>query len=364
MSSGKTEWSDVQPAAFPASDSYLYVNQDPGHKFLYLMYDLPVRTAPLAPAESVHVNFDTIETVSGNPALIVYDVYIYGNGQMQVLQQGKPTPPGSIIGGLGFGVSPNSSTQHVMAELQVPLAAGLPPSTYSPDPLFWGASLPPTPPPPNPCPTQPGKDFNDCVKKLANQNALLLYAEAAALATAAYICTTATLLACAPAETPLFLGSVAIGLLAALDSYIAGDPAGIILTIPPDPNYTVLATPATYSFSIPTTGLSSQEAAALTAWFAQVKQIVALQQAAITSIAREEGANAGWCHSLGHNPVSSSSKIQRSSWRAFNWPATTSRQSSGRLVAAEPQFTLAPSDISNHCCPVKSRTESVGWGFR
>jgi hypothetical protein len=33
---GGTEWSDVQPLAFPASQSFLYVNQDAAHNFLYL----------------------------------------------------------------------------------------------------------------------------------------------------------------------------------------------------------------------------------------------------------------------------------------------------------------------------------------
>ena len=163
---GTTEWSDVQPVAFPASNSYLYVNQDPAHAFLYLMYDLPVRTTALAAADSVHINFDTVETVSNGPALVVYDIYIFGNGQMQVLQQGKPTPQGRIVGGASFGVSPNSATPHVMAELQVPLLAG-PPSTYSSDPLFWGLTVPPTPPPPPAPPTCPVGVLGVCIKTRA-----------------------------------------------------------------------------------------------------------------------------------------------------------------------------------------------------
>lgn len=159
----KTEWSDVQPLAFPSSDSYLYVNQDAAHAFLYLMYDLPLRTTPLAANDSVHINFDTVETLAGSPALVVYDISIFGDGQMQVLQQGQPTPPGHIVGAAGFGTSPKSSTPHVMAELQVPLSAG-PPSTYSPDPLFWGASIPPTNPPPPPPPSCPVTVLGVCVK--------------------------------------------------------------------------------------------------------------------------------------------------------------------------------------------------------
>lgn len=147
---GKTEWSDVTPLAFPASDSFLYVNQDTSHTFLYLMYDLPLRTTPLGAADSVRIHFDTVETQSGVPALVVYDIDLFGNGQVSILENGQPTPLGTIVGAIGFGPSPNSATAHVTAELQVPLAVGLPPSTYSPDPIFWGAFPPPPPPPPPP----------------------------------------------------------------------------------------------------------------------------------------------------------------------------------------------------------------------
>lgn len=296
---GQVEWSDVQPVAFPATNSFLYVNQDAAHSFLYLMYDLPFRTTPLAASDSVHINFDTVETESGAPALIVYDIYIYGNGTMQVLQQGQPTPAGSIVGAAGFGASPNSSTPHVIAELQVPLAAGLPPSTYSPDPLFWSATVPPTtPPPPAPCPTQPGKVYNDCVKSDANATALNYALASGALGTAAYACTAATLLACTPAETPLFLAAAGMAGFAAEMAKIAGDPPGFVVTIPPDSNFTVVAQPVVYSPSIPTTGMVPGEAAALNAFFTNLEQASAFLHAADTSIGRAEGAtlagNAVW----------------------------------------------------------------------
>jgi hypothetical protein len=44
--SGQTEWSDVQPLSFPATNSFLYVNQDASHSFLYLMYDFPFHNFP------------------------------------------------------------------------------------------------------------------------------------------------------------------------------------------------------------------------------------------------------------------------------------------------------------------------------
>jgi hypothetical protein len=190
-SNGKTEWSDVTPVAFPASNSYLYVNQDAAHKFLYLMYDLPLRMTTLAATDSVHIHFDTVETQSGGPALVVYDIDLFGDGQVSVLENGQPTPLGTIVGAVGFGPSPNSATSHVTAELQVPLAAGLPPSTYSSEPLFWGASLPPTPPSPPPCAV---KVLGVCIKTQAqvltwNQEAAANFDQAAfTLANAAILC--------------------------------------------------------------------------------------------------------------------------------------------------------------------------------
>ncbi len=287
---GPAEWSDVQPIAFPASDSFLYVNQDSAHTFLYLMYDFPFRTAALAATDSVHINFDTVERVSGSPKFVVYDIFILGNGQMQVLQQGKPTPPGNITGVAGFGVSPNSATPHVIAELQVPLLAG-PPSTYSPDPLFWNATLPPSPPP-NPCPTQAGKSFNDCTKKYASIGGTVLTLAGIGAGVGGGLCTIGTIGGCAPAEVALIIGggiSAAAGYL--IDKYVAGDPPGLILTIPPDSNYTVIAQPAVYSVSIPTPGVTPQQAAAFNALFTNLEQLIALEQAGITSIARAEGAS-------------------------------------------------------------------------
>ena len=66
---GQMEWSDVQPLSFPATNSFLYVNQDAAHGFLYLMYDFPFRTVTLASTESVHISFDTVSTDAGVPAL-------------------------------------------------------------------------------------------------------------------------------------------------------------------------------------------------------------------------------------------------------------------------------------------------------
>lgn len=288
---GSGEWSDVLPLSFPASDSFLYVNQDSAHTTLYLMYDFPVRTTPLGTTDSVHVSFNTVEQVSGQPKLIVYDIYIGPNGNVQILQQGQPTPAGHIIAAAGFGPSPNSATPHVTAELQVPLVAG-PPSTYSPDPLYWGASLPPTPPPP-PCPTQPGKYFSDCTKSYASAGGTVLTLGGIAAGVGGFLCTAGTIGGCAPAEAAIVIGGgISAGLGYLIDKYIAGDPPGLILTIPPDSNYTVIAQPAVYSVAPPTTGLPAQEATALTAWYNNMEQAIAVAQAGLTSVARAEGAAA------------------------------------------------------------------------
>ena len=60
-------------------------------------------------------------------------------------------------GRASFGTSPTCPFNHLIAEFQIPLesagtlTAGFD-TTYSPDPLFWGSSVPPPPPPLPPCP--------------------------------------------------------------------------------------------------------------------------------------------------------------------------------------------------------------------
>jgi hypothetical protein len=121
----------------------------------------------------------------------------------------------------------------------------------------------------------------------------VLQALAVADIRAAALCTAATSLICTPWETAMvYIGDI-LQLLAVLIGTIgAVDPNGQPLTIPPDPNYMVIATPATYSVSLPTTGIPPQATAALNALVANLEQTIALKQAIITSIARGEGASA------------------------------------------------------------------------
>jgi len=151
---GSAEWSDVESLPFLTTNSYLYVNQDAARTFLHLMYDFTFRTSPIAPSEAVKISFDTVEQSSGPAALEHYDISIFGDGHLEVLENGNAIDPGRIAGAVGFHSSPNSTTPHLMAELQVPLTPGAP-TTYSPDPIFWSATTPPTPPPPPPPPTCP-----------------------------------------------------------------------------------------------------------------------------------------------------------------------------------------------------------------
>jgi hypothetical protein len=350
---GQMEWSDVEPTAFPDTNSYLYVNQDAGHNFLYLMYDFPFRTSQIAPSDSVHVRFDTVEQGAAGPTLLVYDIYIFGNGTMQVLEQGQPTPPGRIVGAAGFGASQNSASPHLMAELQVPLTPG-PPTAYSPDPLFWSADVPPPPtsppppPPPDPCPTDPGKTYNRCVKAELN-NAQANAAEmAAAVGLAAGLCSSVGALACAPLE-PVMLITAAVWTATAIElgRKLGADPPGVNFAVPPDPNFTVIAQPATYSLVIPTTGLTPQQAAAFDAFALTAQQLIALEQAETASLARVEGA------SLAGNAVWVSNQMQAA--RTFGsqsgvligeLPGLLANIGSA-IAAAGTQFTFTSADVLN-----------------
>jgi hypothetical protein len=141
QNAGIEEWSDVPVTSFPAANSFLYVNQNAPRTALFLMYDFPFRTTPLSANQHVRVTFDTVEQEEDGAELERYDVNIFGDGRVEVFVFGQPVPSEGITGAIGFGVSPNSSTNHLMAELQVPLVP-FGETVYSPDPLFWSAEVP------------------------------------------------------------------------------------------------------------------------------------------------------------------------------------------------------------------------------
>ncbi len=169
---GHQEWSDITPVFFPQSNSYLYADQgaflNPGGPpdTFFLMYDECSRTAPLGPNDYFLVNFANVDEASGSPALVHYSIHIFTDGTIIFLENGQVQSVGGQTrvpeiqgqrGRASFGTSPTCPFNHLIAEFQIPLesagtlTAGFD-TTYSPDPLFWGSSVPPPPPPLPPCP--------------------------------------------------------------------------------------------------------------------------------------------------------------------------------------------------------------------
>ena len=277
---GLEEWSDVQPSPFPAANSFLYVNQNAARSALFLMYDFPFRTAPLASSQAVRVSFDTVEQEPEGAALERYDVDIFGDGRMEVSVFGEPEPANGIVGAVGFGTSPNSNVPHLMAELQVPLIPGGA-TVYSPDPLFWSASVPPPPPPP-----QQGRFTQQQKENFARISANLNIGAAGSATVAA---------ACLLAPDPSVSKACAIGAgLTSGLSWLLSAIYGRLALDPSDPNFTVIAVPVTPTLSQqPITagdGITQQEADALNALFTNLEQAIGLGRALQTSIDRAQGA--------------------------------------------------------------------------
>ncbi len=349
---GQEEWSDVQPLAFPATNSFLYVNQDASHGFLYLLYDFPFRTTPLGPTESVQVSFSTVSPESGVPAFEEYNISIFGNGQIQVLENGQTISPDRIVGAAGFGPSPNSAVPHVIAELQVPLTPGSG-TVYSPDPLFWSATVPPPPPspppppPPPPCPTDPGKTYNRCVKADLNNGQANATQAAIATGLAASLCSTPVgIPICGPAEIPLWFQTALFASLAAeIGRKLGADPPGVNFAVPPDPNFTVIAQPATYSLSIPTSGLTAQEADAFNALAVNMQQLIALEQAETTALAREEGASLAGNTFWVNKQKQAALKFGGQAGVLYNQLPELLANIGAAFKAAGVQFTFTPNDV-------------------
>jgi hypothetical protein len=280
--SGGSEWSDVTPIFFPGSNSYLYVNQDPGRQFIWLLYDFPFQTTPIGDTDSVRISFDTVETAISGASLEHYDIDLFGNGQIQVNVFGQPEAPGRIAGTVGFSPSPNSPIPHLIAELQVPLTPGTP-TSYSPDPIFWGAS-PPAPPPPPPCPTEPGKSLTTCQKANYRTLSQVFFYTGTVLGAISLACTSATLGICAPLSVPVGL----TGLVYGAASFYAADK----INDPPDPNFTLIDQPVVVPIAQLQAGpgITQQEADAFNALFADLAQELALDKASNTAINRAEGA--------------------------------------------------------------------------
>jgi hypothetical protein len=155
---GGKEWSDVPLRAFPETQTFLYASQanldptrgNPLDTFV-LMYDECSRRVPLGPDEYFRVFFKTVETDGGIENLEHYVIHVFTDGTILFFENGVVHPPGraAVVDGMrgkvGFGKSPNCAFDHVIAEFEIPLS--ITGQSYSPDPLFWGASVPPPPPP-------------------------------------------------------------------------------------------------------------------------------------------------------------------------------------------------------------------------
>ena len=161
---GHQEWSDIQPAVFNSSQSYLYADQanlnhpagSPPDTFM-LMYDETGETTPIGPNQYFTVGFTTVENEDGHNRLNQYSDHIFTDGTITFLENGvvqsdaqgntRVQSIGGQEGKAGFGTSPNSSTPHVIVEFQITLSANqsVLNGGYSPDPQFW-TSDPPQPP--------------------------------------------------------------------------------------------------------------------------------------------------------------------------------------------------------------------------
>ena len=291
---GGSEWSDVTPVAFPATNSFLYVNQDPGRQFIWLLYDFPFQTTPIGATDVVAVGFDTVEQ---DPLLGAklehYDISIFGDGHIQVLVFGQPEDPGRIAGAVGFHSSPNSAVPHLIAELQVPLTPGVP-TTYSPDPIFWGAA-PPGPPPPPPCPTDAGKSLNNCQKAGYRKAGQVFTYTGIGIGVALGICTVLTAGACI--SVPITIGLILTGGAYGVGGFYGSDK----VNDPADPNFIVIDQPLVIPISAPIQGggaTPQQVADALNALLNNLSQQLALERASNTALNRAAGArdagNAFW----------------------------------------------------------------------
>jgi hypothetical protein len=289
---GGSEWSDVQPVAFPGSNSFLYVNQDPNRQFIWLLYDFPFQTTPIAPTDSVRVSFDTVEQ-DLTARFEHYDIDLFGDGHIQVAVFGQPEDPGRIAGAIGFNPSPNSSMPHLIVELQVPLTPGAP-TSYSPDPIFWGAS-PPGPPPPPPCPTDAGKSLTNCQKAAYRSAGQVFTYTGIALGTGFGICALLTGGVClsVPISISLILGTGIFGAAGFYGTDKVNDPS--------DPNFMVITQPMVVPIQPPVIGdptTPQQVADAINALDDNVAQQLALERASNIALDRASGArdagNAFW----------------------------------------------------------------------
>jgi len=308
FSNGTKEWSDVPAKFFAETNSHLYADQadldpnlgtpqSPLDTFL-LMYDECGRTTPLGPNEYFTVSLKTVEGDKGKEELENYVIHIFTDGTIMFFENGVLQPPGRATevegqrGAVGFGVSPNCSVPHVIAEFEIKLAAANPQVNggYSPDPLFWSSFVPPPPPTPTPTPAPSPTPAQKTEQQRTALNDAADGIEATGIGIG-LICVAITV----PLAKLICAAEVAALKLSALKlRKLARDPA--------DPNFTVIAQPIVHSLSIqpitPAPGVTQQEADALNPLLTNMEQVIAVSEALQTSNDRAQGAfaagNAFW----------------------------------------------------------------------
>ena len=289
---GSNEWLDVRgPVFFPASNSFLYVNQDPARQFIWLLYDFPFQKRPVGPTESVRISFDTVEADVSGAKIEHYDIDLFGDGHILVNVFGQPEDPGRIAGAVGFHDSPNSGIPHLIAEL----------SGHCPDARSSHHFLSPIRfsrrrascirGPDQPCPTEAGKSLTTCQKAAYRTASQWFTYSGIGLGTAFGICALFTGGVClsVPISILLIGGAGAFG----AGGFYGADK----INDPPDANFMVIAQPLVVPIAPPVladANTPQQVADAINALFNNLAQQLALDRASSTAINRAAGArNAG-----------------------------------------------------------------------
>lgn len=174
--SSPAEWQNCSTAIssfFPltadgAGGAYLYVDQGRGSHTLNLLYDYVNGTShssnsffevffQVQPQDTdylVQITGNTLtafEKPTETPSLFLPDGSFDTSSVWSALQS-DDLALANFQGAVGFGPSPNSSTDHLIAEFQLSVNGqpdgSNPDGIYSPDPAFWSASKGGTPDPP------------------------------------------------------------------------------------------------------------------------------------------------------------------------------------------------------------------------
>ena len=314
---GNEEWSDITPTSFTQTGGVIFVDQadlvdnslistfeatktfPPGFftpdgelDHLMLMYEGD-RTVPLGPDEYVLVHFMAVD--SDQEILQHYVVRIYADATIQVFIDGVDQGPGrkaeidTMMGAVGFGISPTNPTPHVLSEFQIGLEeAGFTVCCYSADPAWWSSSTPPEP-------TLIARikafaeDNRETFAEIAEFNGLV--SEGARLVFDQQVCLSLILLTKPELVLPCEIVTLGVhigfaGKAILFDELSESDPH--------DLNFMEIAQPVAPSLSqqpyTTADGLTQDEADALNALLTNIEEQIGLARAILTAIDRAQGA--------------------------------------------------------------------------